>query len=52
MRDSGAVVRAVLGVEVNASIVLCHGYFAVVIGEYLELDDLAVDSSEAFEGEF
>lgn len=42
MWDSGLVVCSVLGMEDDGAVILRHGYLAVVIGEDLELDHLAV----------
>lgn len=50
--DPSLVVRAVLCVEDDGAVVLRHGYLAVVVGEDLELDDLAVETPQALEGEF
>lgn len=35
--------------EVDGPVILRHHYLAVVIREYFELDDLAIQSSETFE---
>lgn len=50
--NSSFVMSPILRVEVNGSVVLRHHYLAVVIWEYLELDDLTIESSETFEWEF
>lgn len=49
MGNPGFVVGAVLRVEVDGAIVLRHHYLAVVLGENLELDHLAVHSPQALQ---
>lgn len=42
---------SVLSVKIDRSVLLSHHYLSIVVGQNLEFDDFAIESSQAFQGQ-
>jgi hypothetical protein len=51
MRNPGFVMRTILSMKLNSSVGLSHGYLWVVVGQYSELNNFTIKTSETFQTE-